>query len=120
MRTLKEYMEYLRAPISPGTPSKLAGTKEDIIVDSELLDDSLIARTEAVKALASREGSFKTANVSVAKISSGLEALVTSDEFITELSNDIGAPLIHESEEEFVSRAQAKLRDLLIKNFSKL
>jgi hypothetical protein len=44
-----------------------------------------------------------------------LSKIVTKDEFISELSKDIGIPRKNETEEEFVSRAKGVLRAMLRK-----
>jgi hypothetical protein len=48
-------------------------------------------------------------------ISDELSKIVTKDEFISELSNNIGMPRKNETEEEFVLRAKGALRTMLRK-----
>lgn len=47
------------------------------------------------------------------KFSHGVAEIVTSNDFISELSNEIGKPKKYESEDDFVKRAKESLRSLL-------
>lgn len=47
------------------------------------------------------------------KFSNQAVELVTQDEFLDELEAKIGDPKVNESEDEFVSRAKDKMRELL-------
>ncbi|WP_350647392.1 hypothetical protein [Pseudomonas sp. HY13-MNA-CIBAN-0226] len=48
------------------------------------------------------------------KFAHDVRALVSSDEFVTQLSEDIGEPIPAETEDEYVERAKQKMRDLLM------
>lgn len=54
-------------------------------------------------------------NSDQSKFSSEVAKLASSDEVITELSNSIGMPQKHESEDEFVSRAKSVFKKILLK-----
>lgn len=53
------------------------------------------------------------------EFSNKVSQFVHSDEFIGELSKDIGTPKENESEDEFVSRAKDAMKNLLRKQLSK-
>jgi len=52
------------------------------------------------------------------KFSNEVSNYVTSDEVISELSDNVGAPKQDESEDEFVERASTALREILKKKFN--
>jgi hypothetical protein len=60
---------------------------------------------------------FKNTEEEKAKFSEGVAKYVTSDEFISSLSDNLGEPKITETEEDFVERASYLLRTILEEKF---
>jgi len=56
--------------------------------------------------------------VKTKEFSNEVSSYATSDEVISELSNDISEPKKNETEEEFVARASLALREILSKKFN--
>ncbi len=60
---------------------------------------------------------FSTSIEKRRQFAEGVSNLVESKDFLSEFSNEIGEPLEHESEAEFVKRGVDTLRKLLYKKF---
>ena len=69
--------------------------------------------------LASSSSFAKISDEDATEFGHKVSELVTSDELINELSDEIGVPASHETEDEFVKRAKLTLRKILKEKLSK-
>ena len=103
MTTFKEFVK----------PNNAKGS--DLSVIQERTQSSLIKSIEI-----NLSSSVLSTHSEKRKLSHELAEIVANDDFINQLSADIGNVIDNESEDEFVSRAQNSLRNLLQRRFSNL
>lgn len=87
-------------------------------INSKELQTSLATNIPAILASVSFSiFPFKNTEAEKAKFSEEVANYVTSDEFISSLSNNLGEPKVTETEEDFVERASRLLKTTLEEKF---
>lgn len=87
-------------------------------VKSSELQTSLATNIQGILAPGTLSAfSFNNTQVEEAKFSKEVANYVTSDEFISSVSNNLGEPKATETEEDFVERASRLLRTILEEKF---
>ena len=102
MTTLKDYLE----------ESKVARATSLVLPSSKTLAN-VIAKELIASPL------VQISNNEASEFSNQVSELATSAEVINELSDEIGAPKNHETEDEFVERAKSTLTKILKRKLSK-
>lgn len=110
MTKLKEYME----------KEKMLESKSVLIpspnILAKVIEKDLIALPQMQL---SNMGKMRFSSTEASIFSHKVSELATSTEVITELSNEIGVPTSHETEDEFVKRAKLTMKKILKRKLSK-
>lgn len=84
------------------------------------IDNSLItSRKEVATTISNSLIGSLFSNSEREKFAAKVSEFAHSDDFLNEVSDDIGLPKDNESEDEFVERAKSTMRTLLMKKLSK-
>lgn len=98
---MKNLKEFLNAPVDISSSKEIALKNVSTgIVNAMLVSGAINSESKAKKF--GRE----------------VTTLAGSDEIMTELSNKVGAPLLNESEDEFVARAKLSFKKILMARLS--
>lgn len=85
-------------------------------------DTSLTIPSSNILGIAIRKeivaSTLEISNVKTSELSNKISELATSAEVINELSDEIGEPKNHETEDEFVERAKSTLKNILKRKLS--
>lgn len=101
MSNLKDYLERAKKQKNSSIP----------LLSSKVLANSILKGIN--------NSLTQLSNDEAEEFSHKISDLATSDETINELSNEVGAPKDHETEDEFVERAKSALAKILKRKLSK-